>query len=278
MLIFLPNSCRGQISTTIELEKSFPGDHFAEKIILTTDVSGIINTKFPQGLIWRFINHNSNQKWASNQKGGVHIVCQYCYLSRTKWLKFWLRLRIFDWLKNFWVQIFFESVRMRIFDWLSQRFLSPNIFWMSQILKFDSIKKNSESKYFLNPSDWDFSKIQIFLSPNIFWIPQIEISQKSKYFWVQIFFESLWLRFWTQAKFSESKYFQNRQTECLSPKTLAEIELDATPPSFPPWCFWISAKTLEKAFFLLLLVCTREVTQIFNKLGKWYWVFFYFFK
>ena len=127
MLIFLPNSCRGQISTTIELEKSFPGDHFAEKIILTTDFSGIINTKFPQGLIWRFINHNSNQKWASNQKGGVHIVCQYCYLSRTKWLKFWLRLRIFDWLKNFWVQIFFESVRMRIFDWLSQRFLSPNM-------------------------------------------------------------------------------------------------------------------------------------------------------
>ena len=51
MLISLQKSCRGQISTTIELEKSFPGDHFAEKIILTTDFSGIINTKFPQGLI-----------------------------------------------------------------------------------------------------------------------------------------------------------------------------------------------------------------------------------
>ena len=62
MVISWQKSSKGQISTTIELEKSFPGDHFAEKIILTTDFSGIINTKFPQGLIWRFINHKSNKK------------------------------------------------------------------------------------------------------------------------------------------------------------------------------------------------------------------------
>ena len=104
--------------------------------------------------------------------GGGHITFHYCYLARTKWFLFsektvltqiencWVRQKylspnIFcmsqilklEWNKNFWIQIFFESVRLRMFDSVNARIFEP--------------------KYFLDPSDLDFSKIQIFLSPNM---------------------------------------------------------------------------------------------------------------
>ena len=45
-----------------ELEKIFPRTFFLEKIILTTDFSGIVHKYFLEGVICWFINYNSNKK------------------------------------------------------------------------------------------------------------------------------------------------------------------------------------------------------------------------
>ena len=130
----------------------------------------------------------------NQKKGGWHICVSVLLFIPHSMIffsakKFWPRLRIFDWLKNFWVQIFFESLRLIIMRLLTQ-------------------SKISEFQNFLNVPNFEIGLNQKFLNPNIFWICQIEnfwFSQ-CKDFWAQIFFGSLRFRFLKNPNISESKY------------------------------------------------------------------------